>query len=100
MRKVVERKYGEKFSRYFRGSAFLTAQAFSRSQYQLRANEPDLPGDIWFWLNGHGTFGHVAIRVGHEQLAQNTERAYDGKDARILLTKAEMDPPDLRVRLR
>ncbi len=100
MRKVIERKFGSKFADFMRNTASDTGKVFAQSQHALRDGEPDLPGDVWYWLHTNNGDGHTAIRVGKRDLAQNTTRGYDGHDARIIVDRNEHAPPDVRVRLR
>jgi len=47
-----------------------------------KVEEIDLcPGDLLFWTEGHGPYGHVAVYVGRGETVENTSWNYHGGSA-------------------
>lgn len=101
VRQNIQKVYGGFFDDFHKGSAKESARAWSQSKWYLVGSHPSIPGDILYYTSAdHGEYGHVAVRVLGNQVAENStyhfERTGDGRGKRPLLA---LGTPSLIVRL-
>jgi hypothetical protein len=102
-RQVVQRVYGSKYDKYFKGTALETMEAFRDSPYAVDPKRGSVPGDLLYKGRAKsGPAGHVGIRVEGNRVAENSSFhiTHEGdKEARGFRTLQQFGEPDLIVRL-
>lgn len=84
VRLCIEEVYGDRWDAYMRDSALHTARAFLGNAGGLshagvrviessRIEDTQI-GDLLYCTEGHGSFGHVGIRVEGNKVAENSVR--------------------------
>jgi hypothetical protein len=101
VRQVRQSLTGERYNRFDKSTAHLTAKALEKSVYIVESVHGSVPGDFFYW---YGTVdqpsGHAAIRVYGNRIAENSfvhvGRGNDG--AKGFRKLSEIRAPDLIVR--
>jgi hypothetical protein len=100
VRQCIEALYGDDYERFEASSALRAAKRWRQSDFAHDPRNGSQIGDILYYEHGHGPFGHVAIRVPGNQVAENSvvhrSRKNGGKGTRTLEAVGE---PSLIVRL-
>lgn len=102
-RQTLEKVYGSKYAGYMESSAAKTGRAFLNAGLGFRRSELKSRGglqlsDILYKLHGSGSFGHVGIYIGNNQVAENSS-FHGSRDARGTRTLAQWGTVDVIVRL-
>ena len=76
VRLVVQSLYGSQFDKWlWKESAHLAAEAFKESPYYVHPSHGSVIGDILYWsATANNPFGHVAIRIPGNMIAENSTR--------------------------
>lgn len=101
-RQVVQSLYGSQFDQWlWKDSAHLAAMAWAGSPYDVAPSRGSVVGDILYWFaTPNNPFGHVAIRVAGNQIAENSTRhAYGRNGCKGLTSIVTVRPYQLIVRL-
>jgi hypothetical protein len=82
-------------------SADEAATAFSSSKYAVDPSRGSVPGDLLYWFGTpRNSFGHVAFRMFHNKLAENSTRhKYGPEGCKGLADIKTVRKPELIVRL-
>jgi hypothetical protein len=101
VRQCIQAVYGDRFDAFHKASAKESAAHWRKSKYWLVGSHPSVPGDIWYWTTPeHGEYGHVAIRVTGNKVAENSVLHYgDDGDGRGTRSLSIITKPTLIVRL-
>jgi hypothetical protein len=80
VRECTQYLWGSQFNAFHQPSARLSLRAWKKSPYFHETVEKYLPGDILYWADlGSGAFGHTAIVIEGELIAENSIRHHNGE---------------------